>query len=479
MNSLLQGRHHLVGGLARQRRHLRTAGLAAAAVLAFAASMTCAAASAVPTVIYAFSTTEGASPNALVRAKNGNLYGATASGGANDLGIVFELTPDGVLTTMHAFNGADGASPNFLLEGHDGQFYGTTTVGGAFNQGTVFKISAAGALTVLHSFSGADGSAPNSLVVGHDGRLFGTTTSGGTAGAGVIFVMTTAGTVSTLYSFSGIDGAMPGGALVEATDGLFYGETSGGGLDGFGTVFRVTATGRLTTMIASGLDIGGEPVGALVKGKDGNFYGVTTAGYGAIYRMTPAGDVTLLYVFNPNTTPGDGAGFQVGLVQESSGDLYGTNTFGGEFGYGALFKITTSGSLLHLRAFLPGSDGAIYGPLVEAPGGQLYAAAAVGGLSGVGLVEEFSRKAVPPTRQFTIAPSAVNLTQGSSATATWQPTDADACTATGAWNGPLGTSNHNAVTLQISLPGTYTYAITCSGGGGTVSKSVAVVVTAS
>jgi uncharacterized repeat protein (TIGR03803 family) len=45
-----------------------------------------------------------------------------------------------------------------LVQAADGNFYGTTSYGGANNYGTVFKITNAGALTSLYSFADTDGS---------------------------------------------------------------------------------------------------------------------------------------------------------------------------------------------------------------------------------------------------------------------------------------------------------------------------------
>jgi uncharacterized repeat protein (TIGR03803 family) len=52
-----------------------------------------------------------------------------------------------------------------LVQGTDGNFYGTTYLGGANDQGTIFKLSASGAFTTLHSFDGTDGSEPLAGVV--------------------------------------------------------------------------------------------------------------------------------------------------------------------------------------------------------------------------------------------------------------------------------------------------------------------------
>jgi uncharacterized repeat protein (TIGR03803 family) len=75
----------------------------------------------------------------LVQATNGDLYGTTASGGANNGGTVFKITPSGTLTTLYSFtcpgvfgDCADGqvAGPSGLVQATDGDFYGTTSYGG-------------------------------------------------------------------------------------------------------------------------------------------------------------------------------------------------------------------------------------------------------------------------------------------------------------------------------------------------------------
>ncbi|HKS71431.1 MAG TPA: choice-of-anchor tandem repeat GloVer-containing protein, partial [Ktedonobacterales bacterium] len=73
-----------------------------------------------------------------------------------------------------------------------GNFYGTTRTGGADNDGTVFKITPAGVETVIYSFTGgaSDGAAPAAaLIQGSDGNLYGTTTAGGPSGYGTVFVL--------------------------------------------------------------------------------------------------------------------------------------------------------------------------------------------------------------------------------------------------------------------------------------------------
>ncbi len=87
----------------------------------------------------------------MVQATDGNLYGTTAEGGANedDGGTVFKITLNGKLTRLYSFCSrggsrcTDGLSPDAsLVQGTNGTFYGTTETGGANHDGTVFSLSA-------------------------------------------------------------------------------------------------------------------------------------------------------------------------------------------------------------------------------------------------------------------------------------------------------------------------------------------------
>ncbi len=167
--------------------------------------------------------------------------------------------------------------------------------------------------TTLVSFNNTDGSNPEApLMQASDGNFYGTTTYGGAAGLGSVFKITPSGMLTTLYSFCHqqpcLDGVLPYSALVQATDGNFYGTTSGGGLDygsgGEGTVFKITPSGTLTTLYVfcslTGCPDGGSPLAGLALGADGNFYGTTSYGggpnlAGTVFKITPGGTLTTLY----------------------------------------------------------------------------------------------------------------------------------------------------------------------------------------
>jgi uncharacterized repeat protein (TIGR03803 family) len=95
------------------------------------------------TLLHSFDYTDGSFPGPLIQATNGNFYGTTAAGGASSSGdgTVFSITPGGKLTTLHSFGGTDGNGPSTaLVQAGNGNFYGTTSEGGANNYGTIFSL---------------------------------------------------------------------------------------------------------------------------------------------------------------------------------------------------------------------------------------------------------------------------------------------------------------------------------------------------
>ena len=239
-------------------------GTRACAVLALCATTAIALPAQTLTTLFSFDGTDGAVPQAgLVQATNGDLYGTSSFGGANNLGTVFKITPSGTLTTLYSFCSQSGCPDGYdpyagLVQATNGDLYGTTLYGGANGPyGTLFRITTSGTLTTLYSFcsqSGCtDGELPLApLVQAANGDLYGTTAYGGVNGLGTVFRVTPSGTLTTLYSFcsqSGCpDGYDPYAGLVQATSGDFYGTTVLGGTGGWGTVFKITSSGTLMTL---------------------------------------------------------------------------------------------------------------------------------------------------------------------------------------------------------------------------------------
>jgi hypothetical protein len=96
-----------------------------------------------------------------------------------------------------------------------------------------------------------------------------------------------------------------------------------------------------------------------------------------------------------------------------------------------------------------------------------------GGSSGGGGDAGSSSSTAAPT--VTLNPSAGSVVSGSSVTLTWSTTDATSCTASGGWSGTKATSGSELVRpLNVHT----SYILSCSGTGGTASRTASVAVTA-
>jgi uncharacterized repeat protein (TIGR03803 family) len=343
----------------------------------------------------------------------GNLYGTTSIGGSGANGTVFKLTPHGssfILTTLHAFDGPDGSTPTSgVVRDSNGLLYGATYSGGAHNSGAVFKLipparaggGASGAWTesVLYSFTGGnDGALPDMLGGGLSfdsaGNLYGTTLLGGTASCqsnynvcGTVFELADNGghwTETTLHEFAGgNDGAGAYGGVVLDSEGNVYGATFEGGGDfcpeGCGTVYQlVRSNGWVENILPVPFCnpfscLGGSGPTGIAIDHSGNLY--TADGNSVLEMLYPysGGDGEVLSFGTVYYPTGN-------LIQDSSGNLYGTDSEGGAFGYGQVFKLTPSGTFTTLHSFTGGADGGQpFGNLVFGSDGNLYGSASTGG----------------------------------------------------------------------------------------------------
>ena len=357
----------------------------------------------VETPLYFFGTgaADAQSPyDGLIEGSDGNLYGTTYVGGANGVGAVYKVTKAGAEAVLYSFSGSftasspDGAgSKAGLVQACDGNFYGTTVAGGTHNHGVVYKVTPAGVESVVYNFGDggtADLAGPNAtLIVGWDGNLYGTTEGGGTYSQGGIFRLTPAGVESVLYSYynNGTDGnAFGESALVQGSDGNFYGVTPGGGRYSNGTLYRMTPAGQFSVLysFAGQPADGSGPLATLIQGSDGNFYGTTSAGGanngGTAFSFTLAGAETVLYSFGSWASTSDASDPHSALVEGTDGNLYGASFLGGANGDGAFFRLTPAGAETVLYAFAGGkTDGNYPVGIIQASDGNFYGTTLRGG----------------------------------------------------------------------------------------------------
>jgi uncharacterized repeat protein (TIGR03803 family) len=205
------------------------------------------------------------------------LYGVGTTGGADDIGIAYAISTDGIYVPLADFHEATTGGPSFggLTRAADGNLYGTTNHGGAHLDGTVFRMTPDGTMTTLYDFTnGADGGHPSgNLLQGSDGRLYG--------GAGTtLFAITTGGALTVLHTFDGTDGTGVQDRLAEGDDGWLYGTSLGGGSNNGGTLYRLSKDGQQFEVLHMFTpQEGTSPRSGPIFGSDGRLYG-TLSGNG-------------------------------------------------------------------------------------------------------------------------------------------------------------------------------------------------------
>lgn len=221
-------------------------------------------------------------------------------------------------------------------------------------------------------------------------------------------VASPAQTFTSLYSFSlsnGLDGANPERvALIQGFDGNVYGTASQGGGASSGVVFKISTSGAFslvyTFCAVTGCTDGGDPLGGLVQTSNGNLYGTTYSGgaygYGTVFKLTTSGTLTTLHSFCAQSGCPDGSNPPGTLILGSNGNFYGTTQYGGANGDGTIFRITSAGKLTTLHSF-DGTDGYIPAGLIQATNGTFYGATYQGGTTGQGTIFKMTSAGVVTT----------------------------------------------------------------------------------
>jgi hypothetical protein len=321
---------------------------------------------------------QGQDPNAFVLGLEGRLYGS-ADGGLQNCsgfycGLVYSLGPSPTAcrtslcswteNVLYRSTGENDPIPyNNLVFDQAGNLYGT---GGYYENGAVLEMTSSNgswAVKVLYIFSGGtDGSGPTSLLVGNDGNLYGTTWAGGDlgycyngSGCGAVFQLVPSGngwTENPIYTFQGQnDGYFPY-ALVQDSSGnliglAYYDQQHD---EAQATIFMLSPSGGkwtfTTLVITSGHDFGYFNNLALSDagdlyitggGSDGNCAGLKDI-FGSAFQGARGSDgwqwTSLVYLWDQHF---DTAG---ALAVDAQGNLYGTTSDCGKYGYGTAWQIS-------------------------------------------------------------------------------------------------------------------------------------------
>lgn len=151
---------------------------------------------------------------------------------------------------------------------------------------------------------------------------------------------------------------------------------------------------------------GSYPYAGLIQSTSGKLFGTTSAGGafsgGTVFTVTTGGTVKSLYSFCKLASCADGFDPRSPLVQATNGNFYAVTFGGGPFSNpGTIYQITNSGTLTTLYTFcaLSGcTDGETpYGGMVQALNGVLYGTTYAGGAHGGGAIFDIKTTGGTPT----------------------------------------------------------------------------------
>jgi len=162
-----------------------------------------------------------------------------------------------------------------------------------------------------------------------------------------------------------------------------------------GNIFKITPSGNLTVLYSfTGGSDGGNPYAPPVEGTDGNFYGTTwydqMQGCGTVYKITPSGTFATLHALSGT----DGCMPTAPLIEVNDGSFYGTTELGANNNFGEVFRITPSGQFVVIAQFHGTDGGNPYAPVVQGGDGNFYGTASGWGSSSWGTVYKTTGKGV-------------------------------------------------------------------------------------
>lgn len=439
---------------------------------------------------------------------------------------VLSVTAAGVVTPVlgaapltGAANGTGAAARFSLPAGVAVDDLGTVYVADTGNH-TVRKVTAGGVVTTLAGTAGLPGSAdglgatarfnqPIGLALDSAGNLY-----VADAGNFVIRKVTPAGQVTTLAGqagqFGGVDGtgsaarfSLPVAVAVDTAGNVYVSDQVNH------AIRKVTAAGEVTTLAGTlGAAGNADGTGSAARFRSPGGIGVDANGtvYVADYgndllrAVTAAGEVTTLAGVSGaagvvlGALPG-GLNQPQGLALGTKGELYVSSE-------NAVLKVTTPTPIPVFDVALTGSATTLiegqsltltwssrdatncqatgdWSGALATSGSTTVTVGAAGTYTytltcdengGPGVKSDaVTVTVVPPTPLLTMSGSKAFVAPGDPFTLTWAGTNITSCTASGAWSGARATNGSETLTPAA---GNQSYTLTCTGSGGSVSRTV-------
>ncbi len=301
-------------------------------------------------------------PGLLTEGPDGKIYGETLYGGIDGCdgycgyGTLYRVNRDGSnFQIVHKYcsetNCADGAYGGALVVGTDGNVYGTTYYGGANNAGALFKVTpSTRAYEVVYDFDvSTAGENPSGLVAAADGTFYGLAFSS-TLGETLFHYTEATGDLQAFpMNFPLVNGLPSSGSLLTlGPSGNFYGVYVIYGMSGAG-IFEVEPDGTNLQLFPfyTTLDGAGDPQ-SMILASDGNFWldnynGSNGEGYGDIDTISPT-DGSLIQTLAPFSATATVGAYPAELFQAADGTFWGSTYQYGDapknyFGDGTIFSL--------------------------------------------------------------------------------------------------------------------------------------------
>jgi uncharacterized repeat protein (TIGR03803 family) len=304
-------------------------------------------------------------PGLLTEGPDGKLYGDTLFGGVGGCngycgsGVLYRVNKDGSgFRILHKFcsqsNCTDGGGGAITGVGSDGNLYGASFSGGTGNCGSfyvgcgvIFRVTpSTGAYEVAFSFPGSTDEFPSSLIVMPDGTFYGL--DSGSLGERLFHYTPSTGAFQSVAlnfpQFNGLPSA--GGMLALGPNGNFYGIYHIYAKSGLG-LFEVQPDGSNLQLFPfyTTREGGGSPDGLLLA-SDGNFWVADyngNSGYGDIITLSPSAG-TVIQRLTPFSGSAAVGAYPAEIIQAKDGTLWGsTYQYGkasaGHFADGTVFSL--------------------------------------------------------------------------------------------------------------------------------------------
>ena len=378
----------------------------------------------------------------LLLASDGNIYGLSKGGGANNFGSIYAISTDDVVTTVFDFENSkypfsglteidSGELIGFVnsldtgmeilftynlakknvkkisgintpevrypvaLTQIDDKLYGLSYDGGENNLGNIFYYHpATDKLQVEYHFSSDSGSEPYGAPVHKNGFIYGTTTRGGDNNQGTLFkYQLSTGTYTKLHDFTISEGTNFG-SIMFASNGLIYGFTSVINSSENEIIFSYDlATDTFAVLHEFQEGEASVSLGYFVE-YQGKLYASSLEG-GSVASGTSKGTL-FSYDINSSTYKTEvdlntiiGAEQPEGsLLLGSNNKFYGLTHRGGDFDKGTIFEYIPATSQFKVLHSFSGIDGEFpqESTLIEVGSGMLFGQTNVGGVNDLGIV---------------------------------------------------------------------------------------------